>query len=190
MGSRRIFTLLGIVSLALVAALPAAAKEGVHATLETAIPLDAPAGTHLKVRWKLGYADENGVRRPFGANGVFVRFLSGTGAGVTTGFAPSGAYENGRFSATVVVPEGGIRDVQVGLRGFTSGANGTHNADQLFPITNDPMPGVARVHALPARTNWARWVLVAVILGAALAVVVSGGIALARRRPRGALSSG
>jgi len=45
------------------------------------------------------------------------------------------------------VPEGGIGDVQIGLRGFTSGARGSHTADTPFPITNDPRPGPVRVVA-------------------------------------------
>lgn len=50
MGLRRsTFLVLGIGALVLVAAPPAAAKEGVKATLQTKIPIDAPAGTRFKV---------------------------------------------------------------------------------------------------------------------------------------------
>jgi hypothetical protein len=149
---------------ALVAALPAAGKDGVEATLLTRIPLDAPAGTRLEVAWKLTYLD-HGRRRTFGAGGVFVRLTSAAGAGAETGFAGG----NGEYRATVVVPKGGIGDVQIGLQGWTNDAAGTRESDALFPITNDPLPGAAaRSH-----TGWLSWIVVLVAAAlAALAVLV------------------
>ena len=172
----------------LAAALPAAAKEGVTATLGSALPVDAPAGTRLAVRWTLSARDEDGTRRPFSALGVFVRLLSKTGAGAKVGVASSAADDDGRYAASVVVPAGGIRDVQIGLRGFTSGANGTHNADVLFPIANDPLPGVAGV-VTPAAGHRTSWV-VGVALGAALLVLTIGAFAALRRPARGAVARG
>jgi hypothetical protein len=159
---------------ALVAALPAAAKEGVQATLLTRIPLDAPAGTRLQVAWRLTYLD-HGRRRPFGAGGVFVRLRSAAGAGADTGFASG----TGDYRATVVVPKGGIGDVQIGLHGWTSGPGGTRESDLLFPITNDPLPGPARVSAPARDAGWPRWIIVLVAAPlAALAVLV-----VRQRRP-------
>jgi hypothetical protein len=132
-----------------IAAPPAASKEGVKATLATNVPLDAEPGTRLTVAWTLSYAEGDRRGHPFGANGVFVRLLSASGARAETGLAPTGAYTRGEYAATVVVPEGGIGDVEIGLRGWTSGAGGTRRSDLLFPITNDPVPGSARV-ASPA----------------------------------------
>ena len=137
--------LAGIGAAALIAAAPAGAKEDVKATLITAIPLDAPAGTELRVAWRLFYIDENGERQPFGANGVFVRLLSASGAASKEGVAPVGAYDTGEYEATVVVPEGGIRDVQLGLTGWVSDANGTRRSDLIFPMTNDPIPNPAPI---------------------------------------------
>ena len=128
------------VTVALVAG-PAAAKEGVAATLATKIPLNAEPGSRLHVAWKLTYAEGANRGRPFGANGVFVRLRSATGARAQIGFAPDAARDDGRYSATVVVPEGGIGDVEIGLEGWTSGAGGTHRSDLIFAITNDPAPG-------------------------------------------------
>src|SRR5919204_4974635 len=125
---------------ALIAAPAAKAKENVKATLITPIPLDAPAGTELRVAWRLFSVGENGERKPFGANGVFVRLLSASGAASEEGVAPSGSYRTGEYQATVVVPKGGMRDVQLGLQGWVSDANGTHRSDLIFPITNDPVP--------------------------------------------------
>jgi hypothetical protein len=130
---------------ALIAAAPASAKEDVKATLITAIPLDARAGTELRVAWRLFYIDENGERQPFGANGVFVRLLSASGAASEEGAAPVGAHGTGEYEATVVVPEGGIRDIELGLAGTVSDANGTRRSDLIFPITNDPIPSPAPI---------------------------------------------
>jgi hypothetical protein len=154
---------------ALVAALPAAGKEGVEATLLTRIPLDAPAGTRLEVAWRLSYRD-HGRRRPFGAGGVFVRLRSAAGAGAETGFASG----TGNYRATVVVPKGGIGDVQIGLQGWTSGPGGTRESDLLFPITNDPLPGAVRSHA-----GWPRWIIVLV----AAPLTVLAVLVVRQRRP-------
>jgi hypothetical protein len=176
------------VAAALLAAHPAAAKEGVRATLKTAIPLDASAGTRLRIGWSLAYKDEQGRSRPFAANATFVRLLSKTGAGAETAYASSGRYTDGDYTATVTVPGGGIRDLRIGLRGFTSGANGTRNADVLFPIVNDPLPGLAPVVA-PAETEWLSRT-VGFALGAALLVSAIGGFIVLRRRPRGVVARG
>jgi hypothetical protein len=150
---------LGAAATALVAALPAAGKEGVEATLLTRIPLDAPAGTRLDVHWMLTYRD-HGRRRPFGANGVFVRLRSAAGGTAETAFTGG----TGDYRATVAVPKGGIGDVQIGLRGWTSGPSGTHESDALFPISNDPLPGTARSDA-----GWPSWIFV--LAAAPLAVL-------------------
>ena len=167
--------------MALVAALPAAGKEGVGATLLTRIPLDAPAGARIDVAWRLTYLD-HGRRRPFGAGGVFVRLRSAAGASAAKEFASG----DGEYRATVVVPKGGIVDVEIGLQGWTSGPGGTRESDLLFPITNDPLPGPARV-STPASTHrdtwWASWIVV--LAAAVLATLVVVGAFLAvHQRPR------
>jgi hypothetical protein len=174
-------SLLLVVAVTLVlGAVPAAAKEGVKATLTTKIPLNAAQGTPLEVGWTLAYLDENGRRQPFGAGEVFVRLLSASGARAQTTFIDG----SGTFSATVAVPEGGIGDVQIGLRGYVDG----RPSDLLFPITNDPMPGNRRVAAPPsaAETDGGSraWVF-AVVAGSLLAIGVVCLVAartVARRR--------
>ena len=174
--TRSALALLAAAVLASITAVPAGAKDGVNATLTTRIPLDATAGTRVRVAWRLFSVDERGKERPFGAGGVFVRLLSGSGAEAKEGLASVGPSETGEHEATVVVPEGGIRDIEIGLHGWTSGASGTRQSDLLFPITNDPVPTAARV-ALPspdqarsgrADTESNTWVfiLVAVLLSA------------------------
>jgi uncharacterized protein with LGFP repeats len=66
--------LLWLTALVLAAATPAAAKEGVEATLKTIIPLDAPAGARIPVAWTLAATtDEQGKPQPFDAGGIFMR---------------------------------------------------------------------------------------------------------------------
>jgi hypothetical protein len=172
-----------------VAALPAAGKEGVEATLATNVPLEAEPGDRLRVAWTLTYAEGAERGRPFGANGVFVRFLSASGAPAETGFAPTGSYARGDYAAAVAVPEGGIADVQIGLRGWTSGAGGTRRSDLLFPITNDPLPGPARVASSSDRGSQpadggSRDRVVGVAVAALLALCVLAAAAGRRKRLR------
>jgi hypothetical protein len=172
-----------------VAALPAAGKEGVEATLATKVPLDAEPGTRLRLAWRLTYAEGRQERRPFGANGVFVRLVSASGARAETGMAPPGSYARGRYSAAVVVPDGGIGDVEVGLQGWTSGAGGTRRSDLLFPITNDPLPGSLRIASPlsqqaapePERGGSKAWIAV---VGLASLLAVGGVSAVVARRGR------
>jgi hypothetical protein len=132
---RSVLACLGVAVVALVAALPAAGKEGVKATLTTRVPLTAPAGTALRVAWTLTYRDEHGRRRPFGGEGIVIRLLSASGGPSKTAFARGTA---GGYAATVRVPDGGIRVIQIGIEGWSSGPYGTRRADELFPITNAP----------------------------------------------------
>jgi hypothetical protein len=176
---------------ALLAAYPVAAKEGVKATLTTSVPLDAPAGTDLRVSWSLFYVDESRRRQPFGAGSVFVRLISASGAGAEEAFGATRPDTTGQYSATVVVPAGGIGDVEIGLMGWRSDATGNRRGDMLFPITNDPVPGASRVASSqmsferPA-TGVPGWTFV--LFAGVLSMLAVGGIALVlgKRRSRGA----
>jgi hypothetical protein len=162
-----------------VAAVSAPAKEGVTAKLLSDVPLAADPGTRLRLSWTLSYGEGT---MPFGANGVFVRLRSASGGRAETGFAPTGFYADGRYAATLVVPEGGIGDIEIGLRGFTSGAGGSRTSDLLFRITNDPLPGPARAAPPPASSRPDAWVVVA---AAALLAAGAVGFAAWRRRATG-----
>jgi hypothetical protein len=117
----------------------AAAKEDVEATLTTPVPLDAAPGDEITLAWKLTSVDAEGKRQPFGASGVYIRLFSAGGGEPTIGPA---AGDDGRYEATVIVPEGGIRGVQIGLQGWASDPTGTYRSDLFFPITNNPLPAV------------------------------------------------
>jgi hypothetical protein len=132
MAPKRLTTAVVAVAIAaLVAPLVAAGKEGVTATLATAVPRDAAPGTALEVGWTLTF-DEGGVRRPFRGAGVFVRLVSPSGAASRTAFAQE--YEP-PYTAAVTVPPGGIGAIEIGVRGRASGTP----SDFLFPIAGDPI---------------------------------------------------
>jgi hypothetical protein len=179
---------------ALIAGAPAIAKENVKATLLTAIPLDAPAGTELRVAWRLFYIDENGKRQPFGANGVFVRLLSASRVASQEGVAPVGAYDTGKYEADVVVPQGGIRDIELGLAGTVSDANGTRRSDAIFPITNDPIPSPAPVTSSaqerPASGISSTWIFVLASSLLAMSAVLIAAFLVRRNRKHKATARG
>jgi hypothetical protein len=122
----------------------APAKEGARARLTTRLPLGASSGTTIRAQWTVEVRDDNGRRRPFGASFMFVRLLSRTGAASTRGFADTDA--DGRNTAAVEVPVGGIGGVRIGLRGTT---------DIFFPLENDPFmsPGGVRCDVAALRST-------------------------------------
>jgi hypothetical protein len=128
-------TCFAVATVALAVALPAPSKDGVKATLTTRVPVAAPAGTMLRVSWTLSYRDEHGRQHRFGGGGIFVRLLSRSNAPAQTALDRG---TTGRYVATVRVPKGGMRGIQIGMPSWSSGPNGTHRADWLFPITNNP----------------------------------------------------
>jgi hypothetical protein len=135
-----------IVGCALLAAGSATAKDGVEATLLSSIPKRAPAGSTLRIEWRLTELQSG---RPFDAGGVFVRLVGARGA--TTTSADATQPRSGRFVATVAVPAGGVRDVRIGLHGWTSGPDGTKRADEFFRVVNDPFTSVWTSLARPLR---------------------------------------
>jgi hypothetical protein len=123
----------GAIVVAAAIAVPAAGKSGVRATLTSRVPLAAAAGTKVRVSWKLAYRD---AHRSFSANGIFIRLVGACEGQAKRTFAQG---TNGRYAATATVPEGGIRKIEIGLRGWSSSPKGTVPSDMLFPITNNPL---------------------------------------------------
>ena len=112
-------------ALALGFAAPVGAKEGVRATLLAPVRVDAPGGTRITIRWKLGYRDAQGWHT-FGGMGIFARLIGRSGAPASSALARG---VPGGYRATLRVPRGGMSRLQIGIHGST---------DLLFPITNDP----------------------------------------------------
>jgi hypothetical protein len=114
-----------LIALTAMLAVPAAAKEGVRATLDEPVKLDARPGTTITVSWRL--VDEKG--QPFGASGIYLR-VSRCGRAPLT--VPATEHSAGRYSARVKVPKGGIRKLLVGLQGWRITPDRTTRADKYF----------------------------------------------------------
>jgi hypothetical protein len=124
--------------LALALATPLAeAKEGVKATVLTPISASADGGVELHVKWSLA-DEESGT--PFNACAVFVRLTGPTGA-TSEAFAECGLEASkGRYSATPIVPVGGVSKIEIGIAGTTTDREGKdRRSDWLMPLTNDPI---------------------------------------------------
>jgi len=138
----RVLTALFIVAaIWLVVAPGAAAKEDVTARIDISdAALEADPGATVRVRWTL--TDAGG--EPFGAGGLFVRLTSAVdGASTTAG----GRGSDGRYSALVRVPEGGIGGIQLGLVGTrTVQGMPSQRGDVLFPIENNPFDEQGEVY--------------------------------------------
>jgi len=110
----------------------AAGKEGARARLLTALPLHAKAGTLITVKWTVKER-VNGKLTPLRANPMFVRLI-GKGAAKTAfaqQFGPP-------YHARIRVPRGGIRDLKLGLMGYSTTGTTTRAAPEFFPIVNSP----------------------------------------------------
>jgi hypothetical protein len=115
------------------AAIPMA-RNWVEATLTTRLNIHAAPSIQLKLGWVVGEPGHL-YDRSFSGVGLFARVVSLSGAPGPTVPAHGG---RGRYTATVRVPVGGIREVEIGIRGSSIGPAGTRPAPVLIPITNDP----------------------------------------------------
>jgi len=145
-----------VVGAGLTAAAPARAKEGARAQLTAPSRLAAKPGTMIRVQWSVDTQDDQGGRHPSGASGMFVRLLSRTDGPATVGFARGSFHADGRYEASVRVPETRIGGIRFGLRGWNDRGPG----DLIFPLANDPFtsPGGVRCDVAVARTALAAFV--------------------------------
>lgn len=133
---RALAALVLVVGLAVVAATPSAAKEGVQARILTPISSDAAPGSKVFVVWTLTSTDQ-GRRVPFGASGVFIRLFGPGDARTPRAFASE--VEPGRFRARVRIPRGGVRRVVIGLMGTRCDSNGCRPSPVLFRIVGSAL---------------------------------------------------
>jgi hypothetical protein len=109
-----------------------AAKNPDQARLLAKLPLQANPGSLIRVKWTV---EDRSTGKPFGASGMFVR-LTGTPGHTMESFAPP---HPPPYVAWVGVPLGGIKQIKLGLLGYTQGIKGgTVPAPVYFPIVNSP----------------------------------------------------
>jgi hypothetical protein len=115
---------------------PGAAKDGIQATVHTAIPADAAEGTRVEINWTL--ADEKSGK-PFSAYGVFIRLI-GSGGESTEAFAEYPARPIGSYQTTATIPKGGVVLIEIGVAGTMTDREGDiERSDWLMPLANDPI---------------------------------------------------
>lgn len=108
----------------------AAAKEGAQAHLLAPLPAHPHVGSRISVRWSVDVPGTPGRRRPFGADGMFVRLLGRDGAS-TSATAPQ--YKP-PYQVRVRVPVGGMRSIRFGLMGTSCGPAGCKASPIFFPL--------------------------------------------------------
>ena len=125
-------------ALALALGAPSAtAKEGVKATVLSPVSASANAGAEIQVTWLLADGESG---EPFNACAVFVRLIGPTGDS-TEAFAECGVEASkGKYKATPVVPNGGVKKIEIGVAGTVTNRDGqSRRSDWLMPLRNDPI---------------------------------------------------
>jgi hypothetical protein len=139
--SRRTATLsllLGITA-SVALALPSLAKEGAEAKLDTALHRDATPGSTIAVAWSLFQVVDD-EESPFSSSGVYMRLTGVDGKSSTEVVGTESPIGSGHYKAIIQVPESGIGEVEVGLRGeMCTAADGCSRSDIIFPLTDDSM---------------------------------------------------
>jgi hypothetical protein len=172
---------------ALAVALPAFAKEGAEAKLDTALPRDAQPGSTINVGWSV-FAIAGDQTVPITGSPVYVRLVGPGAASVTEVMGKEVPAGSGHYTAAIQVPDGGIDKVFVAMRGESCTSAGCHRSDMIFPLIDDPLgPGPAPVapSTAPAPATVSIGSQLAPIVGLGVAIAVAGGLAaliLGRRR--------
>ena len=128
--------LLGLVAV-LALALPALAKTGAEARLDTTLHRDATPGSTIAVAWSLVQVVDD-TESPFSALGVYMRLKGVDGKSSTEVLGTESPVGSGHYTASIQVPQSGIGEVEVGLRGEQcTAAAGCSRSDIIFPLTDD-----------------------------------------------------
>jgi hypothetical protein len=150
--SRRAATLsllLGLVC-GLALSVPAMAKTGTEARLDTTLRRDATPGSTIAVAWSLFQVVDD-RESPFSSPGVYMRLTGVDGKDSTEVVGTETPSGSGHYEAMIQVPASGIGDVVVGLKGEQcTAADGCSRMDIVFPLTDDRLVvGSARSVAPP-----------------------------------------
>lgn len=134
--SRLLVAAAAIAALFSVSALPALAKEGAEAKLDTAIHRDAEPGSTIDVGWSVFMVTSSGEEPVYGSP-IYIKLVAPDGSSTEAGGTekPAGS---GHYTASIVVPKGGIQDVVVAMVGTACyDGGGCQRADYVFPLTDD-----------------------------------------------------
>jgi len=168
-----------VASLAL--ALPALAKEGAEAMLDTPISRDAEPGSTIDAGWSV-FSISGGQRDPIMGSPIYIRLVSVDGSTSTEAMGTETPPGSGHYSASIVVPAGGIGEVIVGLVGEACDADGCQRSDMIFPLTDDALVTGPAAIAPATSTPVGSQLVPIVALGVAFAVVGAVGATIIGRR--------
>ena len=130
-----------------------AAKGGdAIATLDEPLPPGPAAGSTITVGWSLDLRQDDGSTLPFWAEGVFLRFTPPAGASFDV---PGRQDRQGHFTATVVVPAGGLGDIAFGMRGDMCSQGTCVTSFEFFRVADTTAAEIAAA-AARARTEAGR----------------------------------
>ncbi|MFL5685332.1 MAG: hypothetical protein ACJ77D_04695 [Chloroflexota bacterium] len=207
--SRRVATssLVLVIAASLALALPSVAKEGAEAKLDTTLHRDAEPGSTIDVGWSLFsvFADET---NPLPGAAVYLRLIGFHGNSSTEVMGTETPRGSGHYKGSIRVPDGGIRQVLVGVVGESCIAGAAcDRSDMIFPLTDDPLvvgsppkaaaaiasaaPGAVAAPAVPpieapsATATTSVSSQLAPLVGIGIGVAIAAGVAalvLARRR--------
>lgn len=163
---------------------PVAAKEGFEAQLDTPVSLDAVPGASIEIGWRVARIQDGQVTPMIGSP-VFIRLVPPAGRGpAITAFGTERPSGSGHYVATVIVPEGGIAAIEVGLRGQSCVAGEPcATSDVLFPLTDDALVTNAGIGASSGPPLAALAIGVALAVGALSALGAGLLASIRRRRP-------
>lgn len=174
-----------IAALFSVSVLPVLGKEGAIAKLDTAIHRDAEPGSTIDVGWSVFMVTPSGEEPVYGSP-IYIKLVAPDGSSTEAGGTekPAGS---GHYTASIVVPKGGIKDVVVAMVGTACYDGGAcQPADYVFPLTDDVLvsgaPGPVAIPVAGTSTSTA--------VGPALAPLVAVGAAFALIGGLGALIVG
>lgn len=215
--TRALSAVLALTALLTLATTPTLAKMEAEARLDAAIPRDAEPGSTIKVGWSV-FSVYDGSELPLYGSPVFIRLISPDRRSVSEVMGSESPGGSGHYTASIVVPTGGIGEVIVGLLGESCDGNGCQRSDIIFPLTDDPlvdgaapppvasqlpvasrvpMASVGTTQVEPARVAPAQSPTIAAEVTPAVAIVVAlavaGGLAallVGRRRTLGTDAAG
>jgi len=183
--ARTLIAAAAIVAIFSVSALAVLAKEGAIAKLDTAIHRDAEPGSTIDVSWSVFMVTSTGEEPLYGSP-IYIKLVAPDGSSTEAGGTekPAGS---GHYTASLVVPKGGIEDVVVAMVGTAChDGGGCQRADYVFPLTDDVLVSGAPAPVAPGpSTSTAVGPALAplVAIGAAFALIGGlGALIVARRR--------
>ncbi|HEY3336192.1 MAG TPA: hypothetical protein VGK16_13250 [Candidatus Limnocylindrales bacterium] len=109
------------------AAAPVFSKEGMEARLDAPIAMGTPGGTEILVGVSVTVFDQTGAIHPVEGTPVYLRLIGRDGSSTRAAGAADPA--PGHYTMRIAIPEGGARDIEIGIHG---------TSDLAIMVMNEP----------------------------------------------------